>query len=152
MRASKRFEEYINKGVVKRVKINKQRAKSLALESKRKMLSLKERLEKLGVKNENANDYIEYCYDIIMHLVRAKLYLEGYSTSGQGAHEAEVSYLRILGFSEKEVQFADQVRYFRNGILYYGTSLDFEYAQKVIDFTMEIYPKLKEMLNKNSVK
>src|SRR3989338_11642352 len=142
MRIVKRFEEYLQEGVVKRVRINKERAKSLFTESERRYHSLKEKIEKLGVKNENANDYIEYCYDIIMHLVRAKLYLEGYSTSGQGAHEAEVSYLRILGFSEKEVQFADQVRYFRNGILYYGTSLDFEYAQKVIDFTMEIYPKL----------
>lgn len=148
MRALKRFEEYIQEGVVRRVKINKERAKSLLIESERKMFSLKERLEKLGIKNENANDYVEYCYDIIMHLIRAKLYLEGYSISGQGAHEAEVSYLRILGFAEKEVLFADQIRYFRNGILYYGTSLDLEYAQKVIEFTNKIYPKLKNLIEK----
>ena len=117
------------------------------IESERKMLSLKERLEKLGIKNENANDYIEYCYDIIMHLVRAKMYLDGYYSSGQGAHEAEVSYLKVLGFDEKEVQFADQMRYFRNGILYYGTTLDDEYAKKVIEFTKKIYPKLKMIIN-----
>lgn len=143
---SKRFEDYIKDGVAKRITVNKERAKSLLIESERKMLSLKERLEKLGIKNENANDYVEYCYDIIMHLVRAKLYLEGYSTNGQRAHEAEVSYLRILGFSEKEVLFTDQMRYFRNGILYYGTSLDVEYAEKVIEFTKKIYPRLKEMV------
>lgn len=145
MMVLKSFEEYIQEGIVKRAFINKERAKSLLIESERKMLSLDERLEKLGVKNENANDYIEYCYDILMHLIRAKLYLEGYSTSGQGSHEAEISYLKTLGFAEKEVRFADQIRYFRNGILYYGTVLDAEYAKKVIEFIKKIYPKLKEM-------
>ena len=110
------------------------------------MRYLKKRLEKLGVNNENANDYVEYCYDLIMHLVRARFLLDGYSASGQGAHEAEVSYLRIMGFNEKDVQFADQMRYFRNGIVYYGTSLDAEYAEKTIEFAKKVYPKLKKML------
>ena len=140
------FEEFVKAGVVKRIRVDKERSRSLVVESDRKMKSLKERLEKLGVKNENANDYVEYCYDIIMHLVRAKLHLGGYYASGQGAHEAEVSYLRVLGFTENEVQFADRMRYFRNGILYYGTSLDAEYAEKVVEFTKKICLKLKEML------
>lgn len=146
MRNLKLFEEFIREGIAKRIRANKERAKSLLIESERKMSSLKERLEKIGIKDENANDYVEYCYDLMMHLVRAKLYLEGYCASGQGAHEAEVSYLRILGFTEKEVQFADQLRYFRNGILYYGTSLDAEYAEKVLQFTKAIYPRLKQVV------
>ncbi|MBI2143651.1 hypothetical protein HYU17_00675 [Candidatus Woesearchaeota archaeon] len=140
MRNLKLFKEYVREGVVKRIKANKERAKSLLIESERKMASLKERLEKIGIKNENANDYVEYCYDLMMNLVRAELYLEGYCASGQGAHEAEVSHLRILGFVEKEVQFADQLRYFRNGILHYGTSLDAEYAEKVLQFINEFTP------------
>lgn len=146
MRVLKQFEEFIGEGIVNRVSINGERAKSLVIESARKMLSLKERLEKIGVTNGNANDYVEYCHDIIMLLVRAKLYLNGYYANGLGAHEAEVSYLRILGFPENDVQFADQMRYFRNGILYYGTSLDEVYAEKVVEFTKRIYPKLKEMI------
>lgn len=140
------FEDYLRESVVKHVRINAERAKSLAIESGRKIRSLMERLEKLGVNNENANDYVEYCYDIIMHLVRAKLYLEGYSASGLDVHAAEVSYLRVLGFTEKEVQFANQMRYFRNGILYYGTVLDKEYAEQVIEFAKKNYSRLKEML------
>ena len=146
MKALKCFEEYVQNGIVRRGIINKERAKSLLAEAERKMLSLKEKLEKIGIRNENANDYVEYCYDIIMHLVRAKLYLDGYSASGQGAHEAEVSYLKLLGFVEKDIQFADGLRYFRNGILYYGTSLDAEYAEKVIEFTKRVYPTLKAMI------
>ncbi|HLD05802.1 MAG TPA: hypothetical protein VJG90_08845 [Candidatus Nanoarchaeia archaeon] len=142
----KSFEEYVTEGIVKKVSKNKERAKSLLEESERKMRSLKERLEKLGIKDENANDYVEYCYDLLLHLVRAKLYLDGYSASGQGAHEAEVAYLRKLGFTETEVRFADQVRYFRNGILYYGTSLDAEYAQKVVAFTKKIQPQLIKLV------
>ncbi len=140
------FENFIQEGIVKRVSINKERAKSLVIESERKRLSLNEKLEKIGIKNENANDYVEYCYDIIMHLIRAKLWLQGYSVRGAGAHEAEITYLRVLGFTEKEIQFADQMRYFRNGILYYGTALDKEYAQKVVEFTKSIYPRLKEIV------
>lgn len=141
----KSFEEYQKEGIAKSVKINRERAKSLIIESERKMHSLNQRIEKLGIDNENANDYVEYCYDIIMHLVRAKLFSDGYSASGQGAHEAEVSYLRKLGFEENDVKFADQLRFFRNGILYYGTLFDREYAEKVIAFLKRIYPRLKSL-------
>ena len=79
-----------------------------------------------------------------MLLIRGKLYVKGYNSGGQGAHEAEVSYLVILGFNDNEVQFMDKLRYFRNGILYYGTTLDSEYAEKVIQFTKKIYPRLKK--------
>ena len=145
MRHLKPFEDFVKEGVVKRITVNKERAKSLISEADRKTNSLKEQLEKIGIKGENANDYIEYCYNVIMNLIRAKLFLKGYSASGQGAHEAEVSYLRELGFTEKDVQFADQLRYFRNGILYYGTSLDKEYADKVLEFTKRVNRRLKEL-------
>ncbi len=54
--------------------------------------------------------------------------------------------MRVLGFEEKDVQFTDQMRFFRNGIIYYGTILDKEYAEKVIEFTKTNYAKLKEIL------
>jgi len=71
--------------------------------------------------------------------------LDGYNSSGFGAHEAEVSYMRILGFRENEVQFIDQMRFFRNGMLYYGTILDKEYAEKVVKFTKNNYLKIKNL-------
>ena len=94
----------------------------------------------------NANSIIKDCYDILMELIRAKLLLDGYFASGSYAHKAEISYLRIIKFNEKEIFFMDQIRYFRNGILYYGTALDQEYAEKVIEFTKTFYPKLKTKL------
>ncbi|MBI2045751.1 hypothetical protein HYT23_06845 [Candidatus Pacearchaeota archaeon] len=142
------FKEFISSGIVKKVKKDLNRAKNLAIEAKRKISSLKEKLEKIGVKDENANDNVEHCYDIIMFLVRSKILLRGFNASGFGAHEAEISYMRYLGFNEKDVQFVDKMRYFRNGILYYGTRLDKEYAEKVILFTKENYIKLKNIVEK----
>ena len=139
-------EEFVREGIAKKSMINKSRADNLVLESERKRRNLKKNLEKIKVEDENANDYVEDCYDILMNLVRAKLFLNGYSTGGLGAHEAEVSYLRVLGFSEEDVQFVNQMRYFRNGILYYGTRLDKEYAEKALKLTEKIYFKLKEIL------
>src|SRR3989338_7710188 len=94
------FEELLKEGVVKKVTVNKARAKSFASESARKMHSLNLQMEKIGMTEHNANDYVEYCYNIILYLLRALLYLEGYSASGHGAYEAEISYLKLLGFSE----------------------------------------------------
>ena len=54
--------------------------------------------------------------------------------------------LRKLGYSETEIQFVDQLRYFRNGMLYYGTILDKDYAEKVIEFTKRNYFKIKGMM------
>ncbi|MBS3138236.1 hypothetical protein J4207_00860, partial [Candidatus Woesearchaeota archaeon] len=92
-----------------------------------------------------ANDFVKSCYDIMMELLRAKMLLNGYNASGIGAHEAEVAYMRLLGFEEKDVQFADQIRFFRNGMLYYGTILDKEYAEKVLLFL----EKVRKQLTKN---
>ena len=143
MRALKSFEEFIEDGVVKKITIDKERAKSLILEAERKYGSLQEILKKMGIRDENSNDYIEYCYNILMLMIRARMFEGGYTSSGQGAHEAEVSFTRKLGFNETQIIFLDQLRYFRNGILYYGKRFDAEYAEKVISFTEKIYKKIK---------
>lgn len=146
MKPLKLFREYFEAGAVKKIKPDIERARNLILASERKINSLNENLKKIGIKNENANDYTEYCYDSFMLLLRAKLLSDGYNSSGTGAHEAEVSYMRNIGFNENEVQFANQMRFFRNGILYYGTLLDKEYAEKVIKFTRIIFPRLRKII------
>jgi len=140
----KPFDEFIKKGIIKIQTPDKSRAEFLIKEAEQNYNYLLELIEKMGIKDKNANDYIKNCYDILMELVRAKMLYKGYNASGYGAHEAEVSYLKILGFKENEIQFVDQMRFFRNGMLYYGTILDKEYADKVVEFTKKVYPKLKE--------
>jgi hypothetical protein len=147
--AVKNFEEFIKNRVIKKQSPDKSRAEFLIKESGQNYRLLMEMLDKLKISDNNANMFIKSCYDILMELIRAKMLLEGCNASGFGAHEAEVSYLRVLEFSENDVQFADQMRFFRNGMLYYGTILDKEYAEKVLEFTGKTYHKIKELLKKH---
>ena len=143
MRLPDEFEEYLKNGIVKRILPNKSRANFLIDESQNSLQGLKEIIEKIGINDRNSNSVIKDCYDIMMELIRAKLLIEGYNSSGSYAHEAEVSYMKILGFTENDVAFMNELRFFRNGITYYGKILDKEYAVKVFDFLKRIYPKLK---------
>lgn len=144
MNLPKEFEFYIKKGIIKKCSIDKSRAEFLINESQNSLEGLKERVEKIGINEKNANSIIKDCYDILMELIRAKLLLIGYKSAGRFAHEAEVSYLKKLGFPDNEVQFINQLRYFRNSITYYGKILDKEYAEKVFDLLNRVYPKLKK--------
>lgn len=146
MKPIKPFSEFLRLRIVKKQSPDKSRAGFLIEESERSLEGLNEIIEKIGINKNNVNSIIKDCHDIIMEIIRAKMLLDGYSASGAGAHEAEVSYMRILGFSERDVQFADQLRYFRNGILYYGTNLDGKYAKEVLGFLRRIHPELKEII------
>lgn len=145
MRAIRDFKEFIKEGIVKIQKPDISRAKYLKEEVEKSYKLLLLKIEKLGINDQTANDIIKSCYDILMELIRAKMLLEGYNASGFGAHEAEVSYARVIGFDEKDIQFLDQIRYFRNGMLYYGTILTKEDAERIINFTKKIYLKLNKV-------
>jgi len=147
VKAIKKFSEFIKLGIVKKQTPDISRAEFLIKESAQNRAFLLNIMKKIGITDENANSIVKLCYDVLMEIIRAKMILEGYSASGLGAHEAEVSYLRVLAFSENDVQFVDQIRFFRNGMLYYGTILDKEYAEKVLNFINKIYSKLKELVN-----
>ncbi len=149
MRAIRKFEEFVKEGIVKKQSIDRSRAEFLIKESENSYNNLLEINDKLKLSDNNANLFVKSCYDVLMELIRAKMLLGGYNASGSGAHEAEVSYLRVLEFNEVEVQFIDQLRFFRNGMLYYGTQLDKAYAERVIELTKKNYPKLKKIILKD---
>jgi len=140
----KKFTEYVMEGIVKKQTPKKQRALSLEKESEEKKNFLEMLQKDIPEEKMNANFIVDYCYDIIIELIRAKMFIDGYNPGN--SHEAEVSYMPILGFSETETRFMDEIRYYRNGIKYYGTILNMEYAKKVLEFTNKTYPKLKEMI------
>ncbi len=139
----KTFEEYITEGIVKKGYADKSRARALLKEAETSHQILKVYIEKIGMNDTNANHIIKNAYDIIMELIRSRMLSDGYSSVGKGAHEAEVAYLRKMGFKEEEIEFADKLRYFRNGIIYYGRNYDKQYAEKIIKFIDKIYPKLE---------
>ena len=143
MKVVKSFEEFIQEGIVSKISPDKQRAENLFFESERKFSHLQKTVKIMGIDDDNANDYVEYCYNILMFLIRARMLEQGYTSSGQGAHEAEVVFARNIGFTEAEIQCIDQLRYFRNGILYYGKRFDKEYAGQIVAFTEKIRKRQK---------
>jgi len=142
MKPIRAFNEFIKEGIVKVQQPDISRANFLIKESEKAYSYLQDLIKKMSINNEGANSIIKLSYDTLMEIIRAKMLLKGFNASGFNAHESEVAYLRELNFSEVEVQFADQLRYFRNGIMYYGKILDKEYAEKVVEFLNQIYPKL----------
>ena len=138
----KRFEEFIENGTLKKQTPNKERSLSLISEAQGKKEFLAISIKNIPAQKMNANFMVDYCYDILMELIRAKMFADGFNAGN--SHEAEVSYLRILGFSESNVLFLNEMRYYRNGTKYYGTILNSDYAHKVLEFTNKIYPKLQE--------
>lgn len=143
----KNFNEYLKEGIAIKRSPDISRTKALFKEAEKSYNVIQLFNEKIGLDNKNANYFIKNSYDIIMELIRAAMLFEGYNASGKGAHEAEVSYLREIGFKETEVAFANKLRYFRNGILYYGKDFDKEYAEKVLEFIKKVYRKLKNKLS-----
>jgi hypothetical protein len=143
MKLPKEFEYYVEKRIIRRITPDNSRAEFLIQESKVSLEGLKERIEIIGINNKNANSIIKDCYDILMEIIRAKLLIKGYSSSGSYAHEAEISYLQKLEFPESEISFLNQLRYFRNSVTYYGKILNKEYAEKVVQFLRKIKKKLE---------
>lgn len=141
----KTFDEYLKEGTARKQSPDILRARSLINESEDSYKILLSFVERMGADDNNANHVIKNAYDIIMEMVRAKMLSDGFSTTGKGAHEAEVSYMAEIGFSSRDVDFSNDLRYFRNGILYYGKKFDKEYAKKVLEFLKRIYPMLRKM-------
>ena len=142
MRHVKSFSEYLAQGIAKKQAPDKNKAKALREEAQEAYDILLTYRKSNLINDKNANYVIKNAYDIIMELVRAEMSLQGFSTSGKGAHEAEVSFMAGLGFSETELDFADNLRFFRNGILYYGKKHDKEYAEKVLSFVQRVREKV----------
>src|SRR3989344_7599825 len=148
MKLPKEFEYYLQKGIARKTTPDIPRARFLATESEISFEGLKEMMQKIGINDRNSNLAIKNYYDILMGLIRAKLLLEGYISSGNYAHEAEISYFKKFNLSDKEVSFLNELRYFRNSVTYYGKILDKEYAEKVMKFTEKNYLKLRKLINK----
>jgi len=142
MKPLRNFEEFIEDGTVAKTTANMPRAKSLTGEAERRKKFLNEMLEKIGMNDDNANYFIESSYDVLISLIRAKLLAHGFTSSGKGAHEAEVSFMRRLDFPENDVRFMNDLRYYRNGILYYGERFNADYGKKAVDFMERIFAKL----------
>lgn len=142
----KTFKEYLETGIARKRTPDILRAEDLTRDSKNRKNFLERIKKNLEIKDEEANYIIEQVYDILIGLIRAKMFLDGFEASGNNAHEAEVSYLRELKFLDEEVSSMNELRMFRNGIKYYGKRYTKEHAEKSIDFMNNLLTKLNRIL------
>ena len=139
------FSRFVEDGVARKSFPDSHRAGSV-IEDARKRKEFIELTEKaIGISDDNANYFVESAYEVLVQLARAKLLADGYLASGEGAHEAEISYLRTLRIPESDVLFLDRLRYRRNGIRYYGERFNRFYALQVMSFMRKLYPRLVKL-------
>jgi len=136
------FDEFIKEKIVRKQGAKPSRAKDLFSEAVKRCNFLKT----IEQKEEYSSYILENVYDVIRELIEAKLYLEGYKSN---SHEATVSYLRELGYSEGDVRFLDSLRVIRNGIKYYGESSNLDFSVQVIEFLDRIYTKLCQQVKES---
>jgi len=129
------FNEFIKEKVVRKQGAKPSRARDLFNEAVKRYNFLKT----IQQKEEYSSYILENAYDVIRELLESKLYLQGYKSN---SHEATVSYLRELGYSDGDVRFLDSLRVIRNGIKYYGESSNLAFSVQVIEFLDKIYIKL----------
>jgi hypothetical protein len=140
------FEEYIKRGIVRKRTTNFERASALIENSKNRQNFLRKILSKIKIEDSDANNIIEQIYDILIELIRAKMFIDGFEASGRSAHEAEVAYLKILNLLEEEINLMDELRMFRNGVKYYGKRYTKEQAERSLEFMNNFLPKLNNIL------
>lgn len=134
----KNFEEFIGSSV-KRQRQELPKAKSLVMQADQRVKFI----ASIPKTAENANYIVENVYDVIRELLEAKLAIDGFKSY---SHEAAVAYMQVLGFSEFEVKFTNELRKIRHGIKYKGENTSLEYAHQTITFLEKVMPKLKTLL------
>ena len=82
----KRFEEFLESGKVKKQSPNKARALSLTQESQKKEKFLEVSIKSVPADDMSPNFIVDYCYDILMEMIRAKMLLDGFNAGN--SHEA----------------------------------------------------------------
>ncbi|MFT4308696.1 MAG: hypothetical protein ACMXYM_05000 [Candidatus Woesearchaeota archaeon] len=136
------FDEYVREGIVVQRTADHPRAEALRTDAVRSFEVVEAIRSSIGITDHNANIIVKLAYDVVMSSIRAHMGACGFHASGRGAHEAEVAYLRMLGFGDADVVFCDRLRYYRNGIMYYGKNFGAEYARTTIAFASRMLEAL----------
>ena len=132
----KDFEFYVTNKLIRKQLSDINLAKATAKDSVERLKLSKD------IKDTQKPKYaLENAYESIRELIDAILYLDGYKSY---THEGSIAYLKIIGFSEKEIMDIDRLRVLRNKIKYYGENVSKEDAEKAI--------KTAEDINKNLIK
>ena len=106
-------------------------------------------IDSIDYKRFSSNVAKEY-YDAIRELISVVLLLDGYKTSGDGAHRELIEYLsqHYSNLSEGEIILIDELRTLRHRITYDGFFINSEYLDRNKNNFSNIIKKLKDIIKK----
>lgn len=136
------FEDFVKSGDIRKKEPDFNLANALKKSAEKNLIFVR----KLEISDENAEQIINNCYDIMRELIEVNLASEGYKSY---SHEAVIIYLKKFNnFNENEIDFLDDLRKTRNRIKYYGKESNKEEAQIVLNFMDKTLPKIKLLSDK----
>lgn len=131
------FEDYIERGKVREEKGDPSQASSLLRRSESKFQTM----EKLGINEDTATDYLENVYESCKMLLQSLMALDGYKPY---SHEAVIAY----AIDEHELGMVNantlnRYRKLRNDISYRGEIATEDEAENIKELYLELKSELK---------
>lgn len=133
----------ISKKLVKKIKIDKKRAKSLILTANSKEITE----SKIPFNKINSIAKISLRYDVLRELLESLAILNGYKIYN---HECYYSFLKEVLKEDNLAKRFDKARIIRNSINYYGKPYLIEESKIILENISKAIRKVKNLLNKSN--
>jgi len=127
-----RFEDFIEKGLVRKTSKDKSLARALLQNSKKDI----EFLDSLKINENSVRKIMTNFYDVLRSILEAVSVIKGYKIY---SHEAYIYFLKEIDENLLAIKF-DRFRRIRNSINYYGKDIS-------IEETKENIYEIKKMIN-----
>lgn len=135
------FEDYLERGKVREEKSDPSQARSLLKRSESKF----ETMEKLGVSEDTATDYLENVYESCKMLIQSYMAAEGLKPY---SHEAVIAYaIDRLELGMVNSNTLNRYRKLRNDISYRGEIATVNEAENIKELYKELKSELEPEIN-----
>ncbi len=130
------LEECYQKGYIRRTQTDTELIKSLIKGSEAKTIAVKT----ANITEITISAYLTMAYDALREILEAVCIGKGYKVT---SHQCIGELLKIITHHFEYYEF-DRMRYTRNGINYYGKSIDFEQGKEIIQKILALRLKIKK--------
>lgn len=129
---------------MRKVNPDPEKAKSLVKMSKK----IKNRIDETNLEKYPSQVMKDY-YEILKQLMEAIASLDGVKTKGKGAHKRLIDWIaKKYNLPERDRQFLQQIRVYRNRISYEGLSIDVWYLKRNKGKLERFIRKFREIVKK----
>lgn len=126
------FEHYLDQGKVKEKSSNPSEAESLRKRARSKF----ENMEKLGISDETATDYVENVYESVRMILQSFMAEKGFKPY---SHEAIIAYsIDRTGLDMIDANRVNRYRKLRNDLVYRGEAATLEEAEDIRELFLDL--------------